>query len=86
MQRINQLSDLGIEVVICGGIDCFCCRQLDNLGISVVSDVAGETDEALDLFLKGILRTGYRARGRRSKGCGKGNKFFTPPWIISRGK
>lgn len=86
MQRINQLSDLGIEVVICGGIDCFCCRQLNNLGISIVSDVAGEADEALDLFLKGILRTGYRAQRRKSRGCGKGKKFSALPWIISRGE
>jgi predicted Fe-Mo cluster-binding NifX family protein len=82
-QWFDQLASLGIDTLICGGIDGFCHHQLKSLGISVIPEIAGEASEALSLFLNGELEPGFRicrGRGRGLRG-GKG-KFFGPPWVM----
>ena len=80
-QWFNQLYSLGIDTLICGGIDGFCYHRLTSLGISIIPEVSGEAKEALNLFLKGKLQPGFRM-GRRKGKCLRGtrNKFFTSPW------
>jgi predicted Fe-Mo cluster-binding NifX family protein len=53
-----MLTELGVEAVICGGIDRFCERRLSFLGLQVYAWVTGEVEEALRLFLEGRLESG----------------------------
>ena len=77
-QRLDQLTSMGVDQLICGGIDGFCLGQLGRKGIQVLSNIVGEAETAFNLFLKGRLRPGFCCdkRGRRQQ-CGwrKG-----PPW------
>ncbi|MDY6862226.1 MAG: NifB/NifX family molybdenum-iron cluster-binding protein [Thermodesulfobacteriota bacterium] len=81
-QWFKKLSSSGVNTLICGGIDEFCCRQLEGIGISIIPEVSGEVDETVDLFLRGRLRPGLRGcnkefrGGRRRKG-----RFSGPPWV-----
>ena len=73
---INHLSASKVDAVICGGIEGFCYRQLVGRGISVVPDVRGDAETALQFFLRGRLRprTDCRRKGRRF--CG-GHGFWS---------
>jgi predicted Fe-Mo cluster-binding NifX family protein len=83
----DQLASLGIDTLICGGIDRFCHHQLRNLGISVIPEIAGDATEALSLFLNGKLEPGFRmCRGRRRGLRGGKGKFFGQPWVIDEKK
>jgi predicted Fe-Mo cluster-binding NifX family protein len=57
-QRLDQLTSKGVHKIICGGIDSFCMNHLGNMGIDVIHNVAGEAGEALNLFIRGVLRSG----------------------------
>ena len=82
-QWFSRLSSLGVETVICGGIDGFCRRQLENLGICVVHEIAGEAGDALKLFLDDKLQPGFRICRRRGRGFKEGKgRFFEPPWAM----
>ena len=54
-KQVNRLQDLGVEVVICGGVS----RQLNDLlvgaGIEVISLVSGTCDDVLEAYLAGTL-------------------------------
>jgi len=70
-QRLDQLVALGVNKMICGGIDGFAIGQLGNRGIDVIHNVAGEAGEVLNLFIRGVLRPGFYCNGKRGKGfCG----------------
>lgn len=70
-QRIDQLTSQGVDKIICGGIDRFCIDQLGNRGIDVIYNVAGEAGKALNLFIRGVLRSGFYCNGKRGRGlCG----------------
>jgi predicted Fe-Mo cluster-binding NifX family protein len=64
-QRISLLSSLGVDTLICGGIDIFCLRSLSARGFEIIPGVIGEADEALNYFLSGKLREGQCIRGGR---------------------
>jgi len=83
-QWFNQLSSRGVDSIICGGIDGFCHRQLENLGISVIPEIAGEANEALSLFLNGKLQPGFQAYGRGDRE--RKGRFFGPPWMTGERK
>ncbi|MFA4916506.1 MAG: hypothetical protein WC560_07535 [Syntrophales bacterium] len=70
-QWLNHISSLGVDSIICGGIDRFCHHQLENLGISVIPEIVGEANEVLSLFLNGELQPGLRicpGKGRNFRG------------------
>jgi predicted Fe-Mo cluster-binding NifX family protein len=67
-QRLDQLTSKGVDKIICGGIESFCIGQLENRGIDVIHNVAGEAGKALNLFLRGVLRPGFYCNGRRGRG------------------
>src|SRR5210317_407643 len=54
-ERINRLVELGVDVVICGGIDCWSAESLRSVGVSLVGSVAGTIDESLTALLRGEL-------------------------------
>jgi predicted Fe-Mo cluster-binding NifX family protein len=70
-QRLDQVTSNGVHKIICGGIDSFCMDHLGNMGIDVIHNVAGEAGEVLNLFIRGMLRSGFYCNGKRGRGfCG----------------
>jgi predicted Fe-Mo cluster-binding NifX family protein len=70
-QRLDQLAFNRVEKIICGGIDGFCMDYLGNMGIDVIHNVAGEAEEVLNLFIRGVLRPGFYCNEKRGRGfCG----------------
>ncbi len=84
---INHLSASKVDAVICGGIDGFCYRQLVSRDISIVPDIRGDAETALQFFLRGRLRprTDCRRRGKRFCG-GRGFWVDESDWGSPGGK
>jgi len=51
----GMLSDLGIEVLICGGIGGGAQMALAQAGIELYGGVSGDADDAVEAFLSGNL-------------------------------
>ena len=82
-QRLGNLKELQIQTLICGGIDQQSVQMLERMGIQVIPWVAGEVEEALEIFLKGRLDPGLtpyagygRKRHRRKRNFLHGRKKF----------
>lgn len=75
-ERVSQLKELGVDTLICGGIPNYLLGILTNNGIKVIPWIAGDTSEALTLFLQGRLNPGMVVcPGRRRKRfCKRGIK------------
>ena len=79
LDRVKKLKELGVDALICGGIDMFSNQQLNHRGIKVYSWITGEAEDALNCLLQGQLQPGYmlaaggrccgRWRLRHGKGC-----------------
>jgi predicted Fe-Mo cluster-binding NifX family protein len=78
-QRIAELCKLDVKALICGGINHMFCARLRSSGISVISDVMGEADEALNRYLAGQLQPWAFCENRRKRVCkkrgGHGERF-----------
>jgi predicted Fe-Mo cluster-binding NifX family protein len=57
-QRLDRLRELGIQALICGGIDGQSAQALQAHQIQVIAWVAGEAEEAMECFLRGELTPG----------------------------
>jgi predicted Fe-Mo cluster-binding NifX family protein len=53
--RARSLSDLEVEVFICGAISDFFASLLEGYGIRLIPFTCGETDEVLDAYLQDSL-------------------------------
>ncbi|MBN1588564.1 MAG: NifB/NifX family molybdenum-iron cluster-binding protein [Pirellulales bacterium] len=53
--RINRLLELGVDTVICGGIDRWSATSLQFAGVTVYGWVTGEVEDALAALLRGDL-------------------------------
>lgn len=73
---MNHLSASKVDALICGGIDGFCYRQLVSRGISVVPDIAGDAETALQFFLRGRLRPRADCRRKGKRFCGGHGLWF----------
>ena len=58
LTRVRKLSELGIDTLICSGIDRVSAQQLSFNGIRIYSWVTGEAEDALRCFLSGGLEQG----------------------------
>ena len=73
-ERIHRLLELGVDTVICGGIDRWTTMALQSAGVTIYGWVAGEVEDALAALLKGDLddeaamQGGGRCRCRRFVG------------------
>ena len=77
MHKIASLCQLGVSVLICGGIHGSFLHYLECKGIPVLSGVMGEAEEALRLYSEGNLAPGSICPGRLHRGrCRWG-----PPWL-----
>jgi predicted Fe-Mo cluster-binding NifX family protein len=57
-RRVEKLKEFAVETLICGGIDCQSKKMLEHNCIRVIPWIAGEAEEALQVFLNGNLRPG----------------------------
>ena len=60
-ERINRLVALGVDTVICGGIDRWSAESLLSVGMTIHDSITGEADEALAAVLRGEMGRGKRA-------------------------
>jgi predicted Fe-Mo cluster-binding NifX family protein len=56
--KMRRLLDLGIETLICGGIDRASLQYLSFNGVNVYSWVTGEVDDAVACFLDNRMKPG----------------------------
>ena len=54
-ERIHRLLQLGVDTVICGGIDRWSVASLQSAGVTVYGWVTGEVEDALSALLQGDL-------------------------------
>ena len=77
IRRSSLLCELGVKVLICGGISSFYRRLIVNSRIRVIHMIQGEIEEVLSHFIDGSLISskandvlGKRSRYQRTKrGC-----------------
>ena len=53
--RVRRLADLGVKVLICGGISRALADLLQTAGITVIAQIKGEPDQVLNAYLSGNL-------------------------------
>lgn len=58
-ERIKLLEDHSVSVLVCGGIECGLSDELKSLGIDVIHNVVGETEEVFEHLARGELRPGH---------------------------
>ncbi len=65
---LEQLLDLEVDVIVCGGISPELSKLLNDYGIKVICNVAGEAEEVLHAFAEGRLQPwyGYGPKGAAS--------------------
>ena len=68
-ERINKLLQLGVDTVICGGIDRWSVESLRSAGVTIYGWVAGEVDDALAALLRGDLDSEAATEARGRCGC-----------------
>ena len=67
--RAAKLSDLEIEVLICGAVSDSFANMIETYGIRIIPFVAGEVDEVLNAYLTGdISSSKFKMPGCGSKG------------------
>jgi predicted Fe-Mo cluster-binding NifX family protein len=82
--KIDRLTELGVETLICGAISEPLRRELVARGLKVLGFVAGEIDDVVEAFLSGGQliampgccgkRNRFRGRLRSGRGNGRGCK------------
>ena len=53
--RTNRLRQLGVDVLLCGGVSDWLARQIEAQGIRLVPWVVGDVDDVLRAFIDGGL-------------------------------
>ena len=56
-ERIPRLLELGVDSIVCGGIDCWSAEILKSAGVAIHSQIVGEIDKVLARLLQGNLRS-----------------------------
>jgi predicted Fe-Mo cluster-binding NifX family protein len=75
-RRCALIKELGVDTLICGGIDGFTIRLLDWRNVRVISPLSGDAEEVLKRFLQGTLGPPFTPffPGRRHRRCQSGNR------------
>jgi len=58
IQKVDDLANMGIDTVICAGLNEFSYQLFLNRGLKVIPWVTGNVDEIIDLLLKKELKSG----------------------------
>jgi len=73
-ERVKELSELGVEVLLCGAISLALEKALIGAGIRVVGFLGGELENVINAFLDGNLDDGrVRHASRIGKRAGLGS-------------
>lgn len=70
IDRVRRLVEMGVDTVVCGGIDRFSDRQLESRGIRVFSWITGEAEDALVCLVRGELES-RSMMGPGGRCCGR---------------
>jgi predicted Fe-Mo cluster-binding NifX family protein len=70
IRRVQQIADLGIDTLICGGMSGFVFRMFQHHGIHVIGGVIGDAQDVLQDYLSGNLRAGAVLHGPAMKRSG----------------
>jgi predicted Fe-Mo cluster-binding NifX family protein len=57
-ERVKRLLDLGVDTVICGGIDRWSADSLLHMGIRLIRSITGSIKESLESLQQGELQPG----------------------------
>ena len=69
--RAANLSDLGIEVLICGAVSDLFANTIESYGIKIIPFIAGPVDEVIDAYLTdGLSDSRFRMPGCGNKSEG----------------
>jgi predicted Fe-Mo cluster-binding NifX family protein len=72
LQRADRLAELGVDVLVCGGISPGLASLVEARGIRTVPWVAGEAGEVLGEFIEGRLPSErFMMPGGGGRGCGR---------------
>ncbi|MBN1377910.1 MAG: NifB/NifX family molybdenum-iron cluster-binding protein [Gammaproteobacteria bacterium] len=74
MQKARRLSELNIEVLICGAISRPLYDMVNAYGIQIISFIAGRLDEIVDAWIAGKLDANVYAMPGCCRGRRAGNK------------
>lgn len=73
LNKILQLQNMGVEVLVCGAVSRFVCEIILNHGIKVFAFVAGDLQAVVNAWLQGEIEHERFAmpgcRGRRRMRC-----------------
>ena len=58
LARIKKLIEMGVDTLICGGIDKASAWRLQFHDVRLYASVSGEVEDALSCFLRGELESG----------------------------
>jgi len=75
-QLVGHLADLGVTMLVCGGINCQHEAMLSTRGITVIRGIAAEAEEALQALAANALEPGAPMPRR----CGRRRGRCCPPW------
>jgi predicted Fe-Mo cluster-binding NifX family protein len=82
-ERIKKLLELGVDTIVCGGVDQWSIGALRSAGATVYCWVAGEAETSLAALLRGDLDAQAAMEDRDGCHCrrlaGNGNKDTKPP-------
>ncbi len=63
-RRVGKLYDMGVDILICGGISAFYANLIEARGIKIIPFTAGGIDEVLNAYIEGnIYKKNYRMPG-----------------------
>ena len=68
-ERISKLLELGVDTVICGGIDQWSVESLRCAGVTIYGWVTGEVEDALAALLQGDLDSEAATEGSGRCAC-----------------
>lgn len=85
VHRASFISELGIDILICGAISHQFAQMLTALGINTKPWFRGTIDEVIAAYLKGVLQNdnflmpgcGRRRNRERARRCGQRADFHT---------
>jgi len=64
-RRVKELSELGVEVLLCGAISLTLEKALIRAGIQVIGFLGGEFENVIRAFLEGNLEDGRASNADR---------------------
>ncbi len=73
--RLGELRDLEVEVLLCGGFNRAFVPLAEDLGISILAGLAGNARQIVEAFARGeampnLFCDGMAHRRRKGQGCG----------------